>query len=169
MVCSCCSLQKEWREQIAPVTIYFKSNGSILLSSLFLKEQRECMSSLNKEQQEWVCHYKRVIRSFQEWFASNLFFSPCFSSFCAQNKRANHSSSLVLLFVKERIALVPLFKRWTRAKRGIQSFKIVNRSFTLKKWAIRTKNQRTKSRPWTPRRVSLRGVRTINLWKSKIG
>ena len=124
MVCSCCSLQKEWREQIALVTIYLKSNGSILLSSLFLKEQRECMSSLNKEQQEWLCHYKRVIRSFQEWFASNLFFSPCFSSFCAQNKRANHSSWLVLLFVKERIALVPLFKDGHERKEGFNLLKL---------------------------------------------
>ena len=73
---------------------------------------------------------------------SNSLFSPCFSSFFVQNKKANssyRSLSLFSLFVKEIIALVAILKRATRA---IRFFKRANHSFTLKKQAIHTKNPR---------------------------
>ena len=60
-------------------------------------------------------------------------------------KRENHSSLHFLLFVKEEIALVALYKR---AKKAIHTTKRANSSFALKKkQVIRTKNQRANSQP----------------------
>ena len=96
-----CILQKELREQIAPVALLERSDERANRS--FTKEQWERMSSLRVT---GAILYERVIRFFKEWFASN----PIFSLFYAQTKRANHSrlsfknsdecESLLLLFTE---------------------------------------------------------------------
>ena len=83
---------------------YKKSNGSNSLLSLFTKRATgaNCSSrSLSKEQKQQFATVSKerwetksdslFLRVGVEEKTSNLFFSACFSSFYAQNKRANHS------------------------------------------------------------------------------
>ena len=119
-----CILQKELREQIAPVALLERSDERANRS--FTKEQWERMSSLRVT---GAILYERVIRFFKEWFASN----PIFSLFYAQTKRANHSrlsfknsdecESLLLLFTE----------RSKRANHSVTLYKKSHKSDSLRR------------------------------------
>ena len=118
-------------------------------------------STLKKSNWSDSLYIKELFALFKEWFTSNSFFSPCFSPFYAQNKRANQSSSFFWLFVKDDICSRCIFEKseesdllsllikkeqweWSTLEKSKSHF----RSFTLKTLSIRTKNQHANSPPW---------------------
>ena len=112
---SCRSIKKSKGSESLLLLFMKRVAGAICFCRSFQKEWWERMSSSSNEWRVQLALYERVICSFYEWFTSISFFSPCFSPFYARNNRANRSSSLFLLFVKEGIALFVLWKRGTRA------------------------------------------------------
>ena len=96
---------KEQGEHIAPVTLYVKSDGRDSLLLLFTKEQK---SEEGKNDYVFFKSDPLFLKVGIYDKTSNSCFSSCFSSFYTQNKRANCSSLLFLLVVKEGIALLLL-------------------------------------------------------------
>ena len=108
-----------------------KSDGSESPLLLFTKRAK---GANRAKVQSTICSFKSdllFLRVHVEETTLNLFFSPCFSPFYAQNKRVNCSSSFFSLFVKDWIAPVTLLKRATRAIHSCRSIKKSNKRKSL--------------------------------------